>query len=209
MAETKTTISNMALDRIAVKTISDFDSDTGNPAVKVRIHYDQTRKAVLESFPWAFAGSRKTLTEPADSPAFGWDNQFSLPQDYLIFRRDDSIDGSLAINDRWEIEGEFVYSNDASIQLVYTVDFEDPDKFDSLFIEVLVLTLAIKLLYPLAGTSPITIGLHDELKKDLAKVTSKARRIHKKANNVSGRSDWNVARSTRGTVFTRQGRVFG
>lgn len=209
MAETKTTISNMALDRFGAKTIDDFDTDTNTRAVKSRLHYDQTRLALLESFDWIFAGDRVTLSPHPESPAFEWDNKFELPKDYLTFREDQTVTESLRVSNRWKIEGAFILSNNDSIELVYTRDVDDPAEFDALFIEILVLTMALKMIYPIAGTTSATINMHKEIKEDLKSAMSKARLIHKKQNNVSGRSDWNLARYSSGSVRTVGGNVVG
>lgn len=200
MAETNTTISNMALDRIAVKTIDSFDDDTTNVSNKVRLHFAQTRRALLRSYDWPFAVTRLILTEHTSSPPFEWDNQFKLPDDYYRLTNDYTVADSNLINDRWTIEDRFLLTNETEASLVYIRDVTDPAEWDPLFVEMHYLTMALKLLYPLAGTTPTTINMHVEIKKDLEEAIFKAKAVALNEIGPTGRSDWNLARFTGVTV---------
>lgn len=201
MAETNTTISNMALSRIAVKTIDDFDDSTevSQAAVQSRLHLPQTRRALLRSYDWPFAVKRLSLTEHTASPLFEWDNQFNMPGDYLRLTNDYTVAESNLINDRWTIEGRFLLTNETEASLVYIGDVENPDDWDSLFVEMQVLSMSIKMIYPLAGTSRLTAGLRKEIKDELAAAVLKAKAVALNEIGPTGRSDWNLARFT-GTV---------
>jgi len=72
----------------------------------------------------------------------------------------------------------------------------DPAEFDPLFKEILILTLALKLLFPIAGTSAITMQMHIQLNQELAILTGKARTIAFQESNVTGRNDHKQARLT-------------
>ena len=82
MAESELTIANMALSRAGANRIDAVD-DTTEEGKQIGIHYEQTRNALLRSFAWRFASGRVALDEDSSSPAFGWDNQFDLPDDFL------------------------------------------------------------------------------------------------------------------------------
>jgi hypothetical protein len=55
------------------------------------------------------------------------------------------------------------------------------------------------MLFPLAGTNPLTIQMHEQLNQELAILTGRAKQITYAEGPDSGRSDWNWARYT-GTV---------
>jgi hypothetical protein len=60
---TELQIANASLGRIGAKQITNFDTDTSVPAQQCRLHYDQTRDALLRSFEWPFASGRDELTK--------------------------------------------------------------------------------------------------------------------------------------------------
>lgn len=194
MAETTTTISNMALAAFGAKTLDDFDTDTSNEAIKSRLFYSQTREALLRSYDWPFAVTRISLAEHTDSPAFEWDNKFKLPDDYSRLTNDYTVTDANVVPDRWTIEGRFVLTNETEVDLVYVRDVTDIAEFDALFIEMLVLTMGIKLIFPIAGTSALTAGMRKEFKKELFDLSAKAKMVAFKEVNVTGRKDWSQAR---------------
>jgi hypothetical protein len=68
----------------------------------------------------------------------------------------------------------------------------DPDDWDSLFTEVFILRLALKLIPPLVGTKSSQLAA--EVKEELKVAEAKARVIAAQENNTSGRYDLSLAR---------------
>ena len=60
MAISETSICNMALGRLGSKRINDFDDtdESSLPIVQCRLHYEQTRDALIRSHWWRFARGR-------------------------------------------------------------------------------------------------------------------------------------------------------
>lgn len=126
-------------------------------------------------------------------PAFGPTTAFALPQDFLGLLRNDSEDPSDYPSQRGRVEGrKYLFDADTTCNLKYIKDFTDTTLFDTLFVDVLVLQLALAFLSGTAGTGKI--GFKQELKDDLKLTLRKVRAYILQENNVTGRSDWNYAR---------------
>jgi len=196
-----TQICNMALGRIGAKRINDLSdaTDTKTEAIQCRLHYAQTRDALMRSHLWRFASHRKQLSEDTDIPAaedFEWDHQFDLPNDFLrlksIYEDNNTPDRSTYYS--YDIEGTKILTNETSVYIRYIRRIIDTSKFDPLFTEVLVLLLADRFIGPLAGgDAKIQAKIDDALKKLMPKV----RALDRQEPNTMGRADlgtWNDAR---------------
>ena len=180
-----------ALDRVGSKNFT-YAVQTSVEALKCITIYTQTRDALLRSFEWSFASARKTLSPEVNSPDSEWDYRFKLPDDFLRYKSDYGLDDSYAVDARFTIEGKYYLTNNDEVDLLYIKKVENPDDFDPLFTEVLILTLAKKLIPALAGTkSPMLL---EDISRDLEAALSKARTVCRQESNVSGRSDWRQAR---------------
>lgn len=191
LEENEVPICNQALDRIGSKNFT-YAVQTSVEALKCITIFSQTRDALLRSFEWSFASARKTLAPEVNDPEFEWDKRFKLPDDYLRLKSDYGLDDSYEVDARFTIEGNYYLTNNDEVDLKYIKKVTDPDDFDPLFTEVLILTLAKKLIPALAGTKSPT--LLEDVGRDLAEVTSKARTVCRQEVNASGRSDWRQAR---------------
>lgn len=199
MSVSDTSISNMALGRIGAKRISSLSDSTEAtlPAIQCRLHYEQTRDALIRSHVWRFAMARVELSENTEAPAFEWDNAFDLPNDFLRHRSiyEDNNTAAKSVLRSYAIEGKQVLSNDSTVEFRYVKKVTDPTKFDPLFIEVLVLSLAIKLVMPLAQDRV----LRRDLIEEMGPLMSRVRAMDRQETNNFGRSDlgtWNDARLT-------------
>lgn len=132
------------------------------------------------------------------TPDFEWDYKFKLPDDFLRLKTNYTVDDSYATDQRCTIEGNYLLTNDDEAEIKYIRKVTDPDEFDPLFTEVMVLMLAKKLIPPLAGTK--NPELVQDVNRDLATVMARARTVCRAETNVSGRSDWNLSRYSSGKV---------
>ncbi len=193
----ETSICNMALAKLgANKTLTNVETDSSFEAKQCRLHYEQTRDALERSHFWRFAAARVALVATTD-PDFEWDNAFTLPTDFLAFRS--IYDNTLVDNTRrsYAIEGLTFHTNDSSVNLRYTKQVTDVSKFDSLFVEVLVLQLALKLT-SIAGATP---KIRESLKADLKLLMPSVRALDRQEARGKGRADqftWTDTRATRG-----------
>lgn len=197
LTEAEVAVCNQALNMIGSLQFT-YAAQTTVEGVKANLHYTQVRNALLRSFEWTFAKHRVSLTAHTTSPDFEWEYRYKLPDDYLRLTQDYTIDDSCYVDERFEIEGNFILSNNSPLEIKYIKKVTDPDDFDPLFTEVLILRLALRLLYPLAGTKSNT--LKDSLARDLEEAERHARIVCRQESNTSGRSDWNQARRTDSTA---------
>ena len=195
----ESSICNMSLAKLGANKIPDGQTVEGSAtleAVQCRLHYEQTRDALERSHFWRFAAARVVLAATTD-PDFEWGNAFDLPTDFLAFRS--VYDNTLVDNTRnsYAIEGLTFLTNDSSVDLRYTKKVTDVSKFDPLFIEVLVLQLALKLT-SLAGSTP---KIRESLKDDLKLLMPSVRALDRQEARGKGRADqftWSDVRATRG-----------
>ena len=198
MALSETDICNMALGRLGAKRISDFTNKDENntPAVQCRLHYEQTRDALLRSHWWRFARYRVQLSENATAPTFEFDNAFDLPSDFLrlwIKPFEDNNWGLNNTNYTFSMEGKQLLTDEDSVYLRYIRKVTDVSEFDPLFVEVLVFKLALKMCMPLTQDKELYQMLYQEMRDILARV----RVVDKRETNSVGISDsgrWNDAR---------------
>jgi len=192
MAESETRICNQALARAGSTRINDLEKDGSVPAIHCRTHYEPTRDSLLRLHWWRFARARAELSQDTVDPDFEWDNQFILPTDFMRFRSIFEETNSTSKSRRHSIEGDRLLTNLDEVSLRYIKKVTDASKFDPLFVEVLVLLLAKKLIPILAGTE--AARLMKDVKDDLKALMPKVLAVDEDETDVGGRSDWNLAR---------------
>lgn len=171
MSISDTSICNMALGRIGAERINDFSdaSETGIEAIQCRLHYEQTRDALLRSHQWRFARGRSTLSQnaayTADTTTFEWTYAYDLPTDFLAMRSiwEDAGRGEVGQQYPYSPEGTQILSEETSMKIRYIKRVTDVTKFDPLFVDVLILQLAVKLCMPLSQDKVLRRELSLEL----------------------------------------------
>ncbi len=157
---TPTHICNLALGRLGTASITSLDEDSAEGRACLLL-YDSTRKEVLRSHRWNHATKRVTLTASASAPISGFDYQYPLPEGCLrVMEVNDSEDGDAT--HPWSIEGRMLLTDETTVDIVYVADVTNPDDFDSLFVEALVVKLAGKLTEKLRGNTGKTAELLQE-----------------------------------------------
>ncbi len=196
MAMSSTLICNMALARIGSKRRNHYEADESVEAIHCRTHYEQVRDALLRSHSWRFATGRAELSGRTDYD-LGWDNQFDLPTDFMRMKRisEDNVTRKNTPYSSYQIEGQKLLTNDGSVRIVYIKKIIDETKFDSLFVEVFVLSLAVKLAMPISQNNV----MRRELQEELMFLLRKTRTIDKQETNTIYRDEiptWNDGRRT-------------
>jgi hypothetical protein len=136
-----------------------------------------------------------TLTSVDYVPDSEWDFEWTLPADYLRFRSIFEETGVTSKKRRHALEGQKLLTNLSEVSLLYIKQITDVTKFDSLYIEVLVLQLALKLIPARAGAGSASLALSAEIKNELKPLMAQVRAIDNNETDVGGRSDWILARS--------------
>lgn len=144
----KVEIANRALTKLGQSRILTLTDDV-KAAREVNSCFDILRDAELRANNWSFSIKRTQLAALVSTPAWGFDNQFQLPSDYLKL---------LAINDSWRVGiqdyitgpsdpfkiegGKILTDMDAPLKIRYVARIEDTGLYDACFVEALACRIA-------------------------------------------------------------------
>lgn len=160
MATSIVDICNNALIRIGSKTITSLN-DGDKVANSCSTIYTQTRDMLLRQHLWNFAVKRLVLASESTAPAYGFNYSYPLPADFIrVLSLEDT-------NTTYKIENNKLLTDASTVKLTYISRVEDVAKYDPLFVEALILSLAIKLTYILIGSNSREQSLKDELQRTL------------------------------------------
>ena len=110
-----------------------------------------------------------------ERPQFQWSYQYQLPTDCVRVR------GLYETDSEYAVEEDLLLTNDDCVDLWYATKVVDPTKFDPLFVEVLVLQLALQLAMSLDKT------IYDRLEARLPGLLARARSASLDETNTLGR----------------------
>lgn len=142
MANTKTTICNMALTYLAGNLLDDIDTDTTTEADLCNANWDSCRDFVLEARDWTFARVRDELTKDATAPDFEWGSRFAKPSDCLVLRRVARQAANMEIREPFELEGNWILADVDTLYVIYTAQITDVTLFSPAFVRALAYYLA-------------------------------------------------------------------
>lgn len=162
-------ICKMAADQIgeAAESINSIDPPSTETEKLFARHYDQTRRELLREFDWNFAKARDTAARDPDyvgtTGDFDYPDSYTMPNDCLKVL---SIGGESEIDAKrcFDIEGRSILcDNDTadSLAIRYVKDETDVTLFDSLFIEALILKLALKCCFQLTKKKEIRAAINE------------------------------------------------
>jgi hypothetical protein len=132
----KTSIVNKALTELGAETISSINDN--NPRAKLFLAiYSIVRDCVLEDGKWNFAMKRIALSPDATPPDFEWTNRFLKPTDCVkIVEEYNEVE--------YEEEGDYLLSDEATLQLKYISRVTEETKFSPGFVNAFALKLALE-----------------------------------------------------------------
>ena len=188
MATSKVAIANGALQRLGAKRIESLTQDHPN-ARSMNVAFDRVVRAEIRKYGWNFAIKRASIAADGDDPVWGDWNQYSLPNDYLRILRDDES----RLNVDWKLEGLYVLSRDASpLEFRYLAHIEDPNYYDSLFIETVECKLAAVCCKEITGSNEAKRLAYEEH----ATAIEEAKRVNalEKGAQDFPEDDWVLAR---------------
>jgi len=144
-------IINSALNMVGASNIIARAEDSKSARITNQ-RYDYIRDAVLRAHPWNCAISRATIAADADSPTFGFTNQFTLPTDPYCLRvlRLEYLDID------FRVEGRKIHCDEDTIKVIFISRVTDPNEYDQLLIETIAARLAADSSYALAQSSTLT-----------------------------------------------------
>lgn len=180
-------ICNVALQKLGEPRITSLSQDI-KAAREMSVCYEAVRDALLRAYPWSFAIKRVALAADVDVPVGDeFDNQFTLPADCLRV---------LPPNDRmldWTIEGNKLLTNyDAPLHIRYIGRVEDPNLFDTCFVQLYACDLAVQTCESITQSNTKLQSVKDERRLWL----SEARRSGaiEKISSEPPEDDWLAAR---------------
>lgn len=140
----KTEIGNRALSKLGEGRVSNIDTDNIKAAKVIRFMWDIIRDALLAEYPWSFALTRTQLPSDADAPAWGYNNKYTLPPDYLALVE---IKG----NPDYRLESDaasggirILTNESAPLYILYIRRVTNTGEFDPLFVEAFATRLAFE-----------------------------------------------------------------
>ena len=155
-------ICNEAMHVLGADTITSL-TENSKEARYCNSAYAEKRDAVLRAHPWNVAITRGTLAKDATAPAFGFDNQFTLPTNPYCLRVlsfwDNNVDNELSAYDSqvmFKIEGRKVLTNESECKITYIGRVIDTEQYDSLLVSALACRLAADGAYHLTGSMNVS-----------------------------------------------------
>jgi hypothetical protein len=165
MASSFVAIANSALTKLGAQIITDLTEDSKEARLcSARIY--EVRDIVLRMHPWNFATKRVILAPVTENPAFGYNFQFNLPDDWLR---------TLQVypeSEDYKMEGGKILANVDTIELVYTYRVANPALIDSLCAEVIACYLAYDISYALIQTGQVQEQLYSLYQEKLRQAKS-------------------------------------
>lgn len=145
-------ISNLALSNLGKENINTV-YEASAEARACRQFYDVTRKVLLQSYPWNFAGKTQALAEIAGEENCKWRFSYQRPSDCLKLRWISSLerpaDWQAEVSNPHEVIGGTIRCDLTPAFARYTFDLVDPSRFSPLFVDALGWHLAVRLAMPL------------------------------------------------------------
>ena len=140
-------ICNSALNQIGASNIISLTEDSKAARI-CHQRYEFVRNNVFRSHPWNSLVNRQTISPDANTPAFTFGKQCSLPTTPFCLRVLKLSDPNI----KFVIEGRKLLCDESSIELVFVGLDEDPNNYDTMLLETITAALAADIAYPLAGS---------------------------------------------------------
>jgi len=168
-------VCNLALDLIKVPAITSIESPTTAVERKCALWYDTSRREILRKHPWNFAKKRASISLCSTDPAFGYDDKYALPNDFIRLRFIGSDNEGLVGQDYDIEEDKYLLIDNggaATLNIGYIFDEESVVRFDPLFLKAFALQLAVNLSYGMAGKTTLRTDARNMLAEALAEARS-------------------------------------
>lgn len=148
-----TGIINVALRQLGATRITSLTDGSKNANVANDI-FEPVRDSFLRSHTWNFATSRVQLAQLSTDPAFGFDNAFQLPADWLRTVSVHDNDAGVGVVP-YRIEGDQLHADVEEIYLRYIKKVTDPNAMTPDFREALSYILAERMAIPVAESNTL------------------------------------------------------
>ncbi len=154
MATSKVAICNSALVRCGADRIVSLTEDS-RQAKLCNEQYEKIKKMLLRAHPWNFAIKRASLAASVTPPAFGYDNSFPVPADFVR---------ALHVNEDlypWQKEGQAILTNADTCELEFIADVAE-GYFDASFDELFAALMAYNICGDLTTAPTLRQTIYNE-----------------------------------------------
>ena len=133
-------IVNRALDKLGQNPVVNLVTDGTTSANLANRTWPIVRDQMLREHPWNFAIKRTNLAPLSDAPDWGYNYQHELPSDFLRLVEIRDVD-----TDEYQLEGGKILTDESILYIRYVAIIEDPNEYDSAFIDALASRLAFEM----------------------------------------------------------------
>jgi len=137
-------ICNSALNQLGASSITALTDDSKNARL-CNERYTTIRDAVFRAHPWNCLIKRVQLAQDSDTPAWGFDYQYTLPADCL------RILGIKDYNSDYKVEGRKLLISESEVYLIYLAQITDVNELDVLLRETISAHLAQDIAYAITA----------------------------------------------------------
>jgi hypothetical protein len=170
---TEVSICSNALRRLGDDPITSLTDDTERARL-CNAFYTDARDAVLRLHPWNFAITRATLAKLSDTPAYGFNYQYSLPTNpYCLRVLEMEYSDYIFKVENVATHGRVLLTDEGTAKILYVARITDTNLFDSMFIDVLTAKLSVDLAYPVTNS----LKVQEQMQKLYQLKLSEARSI--------------------------------
>lgn len=149
---TEVSICSNALRRLGDDPITSLTDDTERARL-CNAFYTDARDAVLRSHPWNFAITRASLAKLSDTPAYGFNYQYSLPTNpYCLRVLEMEYPDYIFKVENVATHGRVLLTDEGTAKILYIARITDTNLFDSMFVDVLTAKLSLDLAYPVTNS---------------------------------------------------------
>lgn len=155
---TGVSICSNALLMLGAQTINDFNEPVDRAKIAANL-YPTIRDDLLRSHPWNCTIKRALLAPDATPPAFGFDNQFELPADFLRVLEV----GQSGYQIDYLVEGRSILANATSVELRYVYLNPVENTWDAGLVALLTLAMAAAMAYPITQSAALQATMEQKL----------------------------------------------
>lgn len=164
---TGVSICSNALLMLGSQTINDFNEPVARASIAANL-YPTVRDDLLRTHPWNCTIKRVLLAPDATPPAFGYDNQFELPADFLRVLEV----GQAGLQIDYLVEGRHILANATSVELRYVYLNPVENTWDANLVALMTLAMAAAMAYAITQSAAVRDSLKQEL--EMAKRVARA-----------------------------------
>lgn len=153
----KTSICNKALRKLGISSVINIDTDTSKPATNCKAVYDDLLLEVLREHNWNFTIFRQDLNQDITTPAFEYQYRYILPTVPKVVKIIEVYN-----NEDYKIENGYLLTNETSVKIKYVGKETNPNKYDSLFVDLFATKIASEICFLLTGDKSLGASLQQE-----------------------------------------------